>query len=79
MRALIRRDSWPKPPIFGMIARIGSVSRDEMDRTFNNGLGMILVVGKTAADGAMRSLRESGEKPMVIGEIRKGRRGADII
>jgi phosphoribosylformylglycinamidine cyclo-ligase len=50
-----------------------------MDRTFNNGLGMILVVGKKAADAAMRSLKQSGEKPIVIGEIRKGRRGAEII
>jgi phosphoribosylformylglycinamidine cyclo-ligase len=78
-RALIHRDSWPKPPIFGMIAKIGAVSRDEMDRTFNNGLGMILVVDRKAADRALRSLRQSGEKPMVIGEIRKGARGADII
>jgi phosphoribosylformylglycinamidine cyclo-ligase len=78
-RALIHRDSWPMPPIFGMIAKIGAVPREEMDRTFNNGMGMILVVGKKAADGAMRSLKQSGEKPIVIGEIRKGRRGADII
>ena len=78
-RALIYRDSWPMPPIFGMIARIGAVSGGEMDRTFNNGLGMILVVGKKAADGAMRSLMQSGEKPIVIGEIRKGARGVDMI
>jgi phosphoribosylformylglycinamidine cyclo-ligase len=79
VRALIHRGSWPKPPIFAMIAKIGAVTSDEMDRTFNNGLGMILVVGKKAADAAMRSLKQSGEKPIVIGEIHKGRRGADII
>ncbi len=79
VRALIHRNSWPKPPIFGMIAKIGAVPREEMDQTFNNGLGMILVVGKKTADGAMRSLKKSGEKPIVIGEIRKGPRGADII
>ena len=79
VRALIHRNSWPIPPIFGMIARIGAVPHDEMDRTFNNGLGMILVVGAKAADGAMRSLKQSGEKPIVIGEICKGPRGADII
>jgi len=78
-RALIHRDSWPMPPIFGMIAKIGAVPREEMDRTFNNGMGMILVVGEKAVDGAMRSLKQSGEKPIVIGEIRRGRRGADII
>jgi phosphoribosylformylglycinamidine cyclo-ligase len=67
------------PPIFGMIAKLGAVSRDEMDRTFNNGLGMILVIGKKTAGGAMRSLKQSGEQPIVIGEIRKGPRGADMI
>ena len=79
VRALIQRHSWPMPPIFGMIAKLGAVSRDEMDRTFNNGLGMILVIGQKAADGAMRSLKQSGEKPVIIGEIRKGPRGADMI
>ena len=79
VRALIHRDSWPMPPIFGMIAKLGAVSRYEMDGTFNNGLGMILVIGKKAADGAMRSLKQSGEKPIVIGEIRKGPRGAGMI
>jgi phosphoribosylformylglycinamidine cyclo-ligase len=78
-RAVIRRDSWPVPPIFGIIQKTGGVSREEMDRTFNNGLGMILVVGKKTADGAMRLLMQSGEECFVIGEIRKGERGVDII
>jgi phosphoribosylformylglycinamidine cyclo-ligase len=79
VRAVIQRDSWPVPPIFGMIKKIGAVSPDEMDRTFNNGLGMILVVGKKNVNGATRSLTQSGEKYFVIGEVLRGERGVEIV
>jgi len=75
-RALIERESWPVPPIFGLIQKIGGVAQAEMDSTFNNGLGMILVVGNTQADGIIRKLKGIGEKAFVIGEIRQGARGA---
>jgi len=75
-RALIERESWPVPPIFGLIQKIGGVAQAEMDSTFNNGLGMILVVGNTQADGIIRRLKGIGEKAFVIGEIRQGARGA---
>jgi phosphoribosylaminoimidazole (AIR) synthetase len=47
-----------------------------MESTFNNGLGMILVVRKTQADGVMRTLKSMGESSFVIGAIEKGTRGA---
>jgi phosphoribosylformylglycinamidine cyclo-ligase len=77
-RALIDRDSWPVPPIFGLIQRIGRVSQAEMDRTFNNGLGMILVVGREHADGVVQLIKRNREKCYVIGEICKGARGTII-
>jgi phosphoribosylformylglycinamidine cyclo-ligase len=49
-----------------------------MDRTFNNGLGMILVVAKKQADNIIGALRGMGERCFVIGEIRKGARSAVI-
>ena len=49
-----------------------------MDSTFNNGLGLILVVDKKVADGVLRTLKQSGERAYVIGEIRRGARGARI-
>ena len=79
IRAVVQRDSWPVPPIFGMIKKLGAVSSAEMDRTFNNGLGMILVVGKKNLDGAMRSLMQSEERCFLIGEVRRGARGVDIV
>jgi phosphoribosylformylglycinamidine cyclo-ligase len=77
-RAHIERGSWPVPPIFDLIQKTGRVSQAEMDHTFNNGLGMILVVGKRHADGVRRLLQETGERCFVVGEIRKGARGASI-
>ena len=78
VRASIRRHSWPVPPIFDLIKKLGAISQDEMDRTFNNGLGMILVVGKKDCDGVLRSLGRMREKYFIIGEIRKGERGVDL-
>jgi phosphoribosylformylglycinamidine cyclo-ligase len=78
-RAWIRRRSWTVPPIFELIRRFGSVSQAEMDRTFNNGLGMILVVGKNESGGIERALEKMAEPYAVIGEIRKGERGAQLV
>jgi phosphoribosylformylglycinamidine cyclo-ligase len=78
-RAYVRRRSWTVPPIFQMIRRFGSVSQAEMDRTFNNGIGMILVVGKGEAGGVERALKKMGEGYAVIGEIKKGERGTQFV
>ncbi|HSK30109.1 MAG TPA: phosphoribosylformylglycinamidine cyclo-ligase [Candidatus Limnocylindria bacterium] len=77
-RAVVERGSWPMPPIFGLIQKLGRVAQEEMDSTFNNGLGMILVADRNVADGVQRSLRQIGEESFVIGEIRKGLRGASL-
>ncbi len=79
LRAWIRRGSWPVPPVFDLIARLGHVDQAEMDRTFNNGIGMALVVGAEDAAGVERALRRRREPCAVIGEIRKGRRGVSFI
>jgi phosphoribosylformylglycinamidine cyclo-ligase len=78
-RAWISRHSWPVPPVFDLIQKIGRVSQDEMDRTFNNGLGMILVVGKQQVDGVTLTLRKMRERHFIIGEIKKGRREVTFV
>jgi phosphoribosylformylglycinamidine cyclo-ligase len=77
-RAFVERGSWPVPPIFDLIQKTGHVSQAEMDRTFNNGLGLILVVSKKHTDGVRRLLQATGERCFVVGEIRKGVRGASL-
>jgi phosphoribosylformylglycinamidine cyclo-ligase len=76
--AMIDRLSWPVPPVFNLIQRIGGVVQTEMDATFNMGLGMIFVVAKQDADRIVGALKRIGERGFLIGEIRNGSRGATI-
>jgi phosphoribosylformylglycinamidine cyclo-ligase len=78
-RAWIQRRSWSVPPIFELIRRLGSIPQREMDRAFNNGLGIILVARKREAGGIERSLRKIGEKYSLIGEVREGERGVQFV
>lgn len=74
-RALVRRGSWPVHAIFRIIQSCGRVPLQEMDRTFNGGLGMIVVVGKDRLDVLARVLKRMREKYFVIGEIIAGEKG----
>ncbi|MGH7835461.1 MAG: phosphoribosylformylglycinamidine cyclo-ligase, partial [Candidatus Binatia bacterium] len=74
-RAWIRRGSWKAPPIFGLIQEWGGISDTEMERTFNNGLGMILVVGQDDLSRVEGVLRRAREKYAIIGEVKKGEKG----
>ena len=66
--------SWAVPPIFDEIARLGDVSREEMRRVFNLGLGMVLVVDPTAVELVLGALAGAGQKPAVVGEVVPGER-----
>lgn len=57
------------PPVFGWLARTGNISQMEMLRTFNCGIGMVLVVAPQDADTVLDALRAEGEKPVVVGKI----------
>jgi len=74
VQAVINRGSWPVPPIFGLIQRIGDIEQEEMDRTFNNGLGMVASVARDDADRVMALLRRRKCAAYVIGEVRRGPR-----
>lgn len=60
----------PVLPVFGWLAREGGVSQDEMLRTFNCGIGMIIIVDAAQEQAVMQSLRAAGEAPVAIGELR---------
>jgi phosphoribosylformylglycinamidine cyclo-ligase len=78
-RARIVRGSWPVPPIFEWLERTGPVEPSEMARTFNLGLGLLLVVPRTEADSILRWLHRRGEGAYRVGEIVPGRPGVDWI
>jgi phosphoribosylformylglycinamidine cyclo-ligase len=77
-RAIIERGSWPTPPIFGLLQRLGRIDRAEMDRTFNNGLGMIAIVPAREADRIVAHLRRREFAAYVVGEVTRGKRGVSI-
>jgi phosphoribosylformylglycinamidine cyclo-ligase len=56
-------------PVFGWLAQAGRLPDAEMLKTFNCGIGMVLVVAKAESDQVIRALQEAGEAPYVIGEI----------
>jgi phosphoribosylformylglycinamidine cyclo-ligase len=79
VQAVIDLYSWPIPQIFRMIQRMGKVDQNEMYKTFNMGIGMVLVVEGKAADKVMKFLKKQGEKAFLIGEIGKGKGEVIII
>jgi phosphoribosylformylglycinamidine cyclo-ligase len=72
--AAIELGSWPVQPIFEHLQQLGSVPQDEMLRTFNMGLGMLLVVPLAKFKKAQSVLERVGEKSYTIGRIVKGER-----
>lgn len=77
-RAVIRKDSYPVPPVFAMISENGSVEETMMYNTFNMGLGMILAVEDDDVDRALEAIRNAGEQPYVVGHIEEGEKGVDL-
>lgn len=58
VQAVIQHGSWAVPPIFGLIQTLGNVSRDEMLRVFNMGVGMLVIVPESDADKVMSILAD---------------------
>ncbi|MEX2121126.1 MAG: phosphoribosylformylglycinamidine cyclo-ligase [Pirellulales bacterium] len=71
-RGVIQRDTWPVPPVFGWLARLGAVERDEMERVFNMGLGLVLVVNPYFADSVRSQLADCGHESWQIGQVVAG-------
>jgi phosphoribosylformylglycinamidine cyclo-ligase len=72
MGAIVEINSWPVLPIFEHMQRIGNVPQEEMLRTFNMGIGMILVVPAKKFKKVQTILERCGEKGFTIGRVVKG-------
>lgn len=70
--------SWSRPDIFGWLQQAGGIADDEMWRTFNCGIGMVIVVPQHAAAAARAQLEAAGESVFEIGSIRAGERAVHI-
>ncbi len=71
--AVISKQSWDTPPLFQLIASGGLVPSDDMYRTFNMGIGMVIVTGPDNAKNLINALDSSGETVYTIGAIEEGK------
>ena len=78
LEAHLQRSSWHRDPVFDWLARTGNIAAAEMYRTFNCGIGMIVVVPAAQATAALQLLQTLGEQASLIGEIRPGDAGVVI-
>ncbi|EPD31173.1 phosphoribosylformylglycinamidine cyclo-ligase [Gleimia europaea] len=67
--ARVDRSSWAVPPVFSTLSKLGEVSWDAMEQTFNLGVGMVAIVDEAAADEALGYLMAIGCEPWVLGEV----------
>ncbi len=74
IQAVIERESWSVPGVFRWLQQLGSVDADEMDRVFNMGIGMALVVSSYYADAIRHQLADLGVESWAIGKMRPGER-----
>jgi phosphoribosylformylglycinamidine cyclo-ligase len=78
LEVLLSAQTWTRPEVFDWLQKTGNIADAEMYRTFNCGIGMTITVGAEHVDKALQTLREQGENPSVIGEVRRGDAGVVI-
>jgi len=78
-RAVIRLGGWPVLPIFNLIARLGHVPEPDMLRTFNLGIGMLLIVARRKLARVTALLSKAREKFWIIGDIQRGKSSVKYI
>jgi phosphoribosylformylglycinamidine cyclo-ligase len=77
-RAILEASRWEVPPVFTLIQRLGSVSPPEMFRTFNMGIGFVVVAAEGDVDRLVKGFESYEHQASVIGRIIDGDRGVEI-
>ncbi len=77
-RAVIKKDSYPVPAIFKLLAEKGDIAEEMMYNTFNMGLGMVVAVDPADVDKAINAIRAAGDTPYVVGSVEAGEKGVDL-
>jgi phosphoribosylformylglycinamidine cyclo-ligase len=78
LAAQLRHGSWPKTELFAWLQRTAAIDDHEMNRTFNNGIGMVVVVAPAEAQAVAATLRAAGESVHEIGRIAPRGSGAAV-
>jgi len=68
-QAVVHRQYWTRPAIFDLIQQRGNIPETEMWRTFNNGIGMVVVVAEELVNEVLHRLQAVNEQALVIGEV----------
>jgi len=76
--AVVNAGSWPWPSLFRVLMRGGQVSRDEMRRVFNLGIGMIAVLGRDDVEMALRAAERAQVQAWLVGEIRAASQASHV-
>ncbi|MEX0820324.1 MAG: phosphoribosylformylglycinamidine cyclo-ligase [Pirellulaceae bacterium] len=74
VRVELQRESWHVPPIFGWLQRLGDIADDEMERVFNMGVGLVLIVPAEEVDAIQQILDDCGLESRPIGQAVEGTR-----
>ena len=78
-RAVIKKDSYPVPAIFKMLAKEGNIEEKMMYNTYNMGIGMVVAVDADDVNATIEAIRAAGETPYVIGEVVDGEKGVELV
>jgi phosphoribosylformylglycinamidine cyclo-ligase len=79
MAAHLRSGSWPQSELFAWLQKTAGIDDFVMNRTFNNGIGMVVVVDAAQAAATAQTLRDSGERVFEIGVIAKRGNQAAVV
>ncbi len=72
LKAVIEEGSWPVHPIFKLIKKFGNVPDKDMNKTFNMGIGYIIVIDSSKKEKSIDILRKKGFDAYIIGNVGKG-------
>ncbi len=78
LQVRLRRSAWPRDPVFDWLEHTGNITAQEMYRTFNCGIGMVVIVAATQVDAALKLLQGAGEQAQLIGAVQSGSDGVII-
>jgi phosphoribosylformylglycinamidine cyclo-ligase len=79
LAAHLQKGSWPQTELFAWLQATAGIDDIEMNRTFNNGIGMVIVMDGAEAEGCAATLRAAGEQVFTIGRITAQGEGAQVV
>lgn len=78
VHAVVRKNSYVVPPIFGMLSKDGDIAEEMMYNTYNMGIGMLIAVDPADVDKAVNLIKIAGETPYIVGEVKAGEKGVTV-